>query len=317
MAKKITERQIIGWYFMQLAAFAGMGWINAISNFFRSDQAIETYPWLTMSPAMREWIGGRNAKGFTENYLQIKNKLYEATIEFLVSDLKRDKTGQIRARIEEFATKGNSHWASLLSTLILSGAATTCYDGQYFFDDDHEEGDSGSQSNDLSIDISALPAVKGGSTTAPSVEEMQLCIMQAITAIMGFKDDQGEPMNEDALKFLVMVPMSLWQSAVTAAATPTQVAASQTAFEGLRQQGLEISVVPNARLSTWTESFAVFRADGKIKPLIRQEESDVELKVKGYGSEFEFDNNAHQYGIDASRNVGLGRWQGACLVTMT
>jgi len=317
MSKLITEKQVIGWYFMQLAAFAGMGWVNAISNFFTSNSAIETYPWLNMSPAMREWVGGRNAKGFGENSLQIRNKLYEATIKLLVSDLKRDKTGQIKARIEEFATKGNSHWASLLSTLILSGASTACYDGQYYFDTDHSEGDSGTQSNDLSIDISTLPAETAGSITIPGVEEMQICIMQAITAIMGFKDDQGDPMNEDALNFLVMVPMSLWQSAVTAAATPSQVAASQTAFEGVRQQGINISVVPNARLSDWTSSFAVFRADGKIKPLIRQEESEVALKVKGFGSEYEFDNNAHQYGIDASRNVGLGRWQGACLVTMT
>ena len=317
MSKKITERQIIGWYFMQLAALTGMGWINLIANYFKSDQAIETYPWLNMTPAMREWVGGRNAKGTKENFLQIRNKLYEATIEFLVSDLRRDKTGQIQARIQEFAARSQTHWASLLSTLILSGDAAICYDGQYFFDTDHEEGDSGAQSNDLAIDISALPAIKSGITTSPSVEEMQICIVQAITAILGFKDDQGEPMNEDATNFLVMTPMSLWPAAVNAVATPNQVAASQTAFEGLRKQSFSIDVVPNARLSSWTESFGVFRADGHIKPFIRQEETEVDLKVKGYGSEFEFDNAAHQYGIDSSRNVGLGRWQGACLVTMT
>ena len=316
MSKKITERQIIGWYYMQLAALTGMGWINAISNYFTSDQASETYPWLGMSPAMREWIGGRNAKGFKENYLTIKNKLYEATIEFLVSDLRRDKTGQVRARIEEFALRSNTHWASLLSTLILSGPSTACYDGQYFFDTDHDEGDSGTQSNDLAIDISALAAENHGSTTVPSVEEMQLCIMQAIAQIVGFKDDQGEPMNEDAQQFLVMVPMSLWPMALNAVATPLQVSASQTALEGMKQQNFSISVVPNARLSSWTASFALFRTDSKIKSFIRQEETKVALSVKGYGSEYEFDHKAHQYGIDSSRNVGLGRWQGACLVTM-
>jgi len=316
MGKKITERQVIGWYFMKLAALSGMGWVNAISNIFGSDQSSETYPWIGTSPVMRQWIGGRNVKEFKENYLTIRNILYEATIKFLVSELRRDKTGQVMTRINELASRSNSHWASLLSTLILSGPSTVCYDGQFFFDTDHSEGASGTQSNDLLIDISVLPAENAGSITVPSVEEMQLCIMQAITAIVGFKDDQGEPMNEDALKFIVMTPMSLWPMAVNAAATPQQVSASQTALEGLKQQGLSIEIVPNARLSSWTSSFAVFRADSDVKPLIRQEETDVDLKVKGEGSEYEFDNNAHQYGIDSSRGAGLGRWQGSCLVTM-
>jgi len=75
----------------------GAAWINAISNYFTSDQASEEYAWLGMSPVMREWIGGRNAKGFRENNLTIKNKHYEATLEYLVRDLRRDKTGHIIA----------------------------------------------------------------------------------------------------------------------------------------------------------------------------------------------------------------------------
>jgi phage major head subunit gpT-like protein len=68
-------------------------------------------------------------------------------------------------------------------------------------------------------------------------------------------------------------------------------------------------------LSSWTEAFAVFRADSEVKSLIRQEETKPKLKVKGEGSEYEFDNDAHQYGIDTWRNVGYGMWQMACLVT--
>jgi phage major head subunit gpT-like protein len=71
----------------------------------------------------------------------------------------------------------------------------------------------------------------------------------------------------------------------------------------------------NPRL-TWTDKFAVFRTDSPIKALIRQTEQDVELKAKAEGSEFEFDNDAWQFGIDAWRGVGYGYWQRACLVTM-
>ena len=313
---KITSRQVIGWYYQQLAVETGIGWINLISNYFESTQAIETYPWLGATPAMREWIGGRNAKGLSENYLEIRNKLYEATLEILLADLRRDKTGQIKARVEDFATRGNTHWAKLLSELLLVADATVCYDGEYFFDTDHSEGKSGPQSNLLTVDISALPVSVTGTITNPSVEEMQLSIIKAIVQIAGFKDDQGEPMNEMAQQFVVMTPLSLWNPALNAVATPVQVGASQTAMEGLKQQNFNIQVVPNVRLGDWTSSFSVFRADGKVKPLIRQEETEIELAVKAEGSEFEFDHKAHQYGVDSNRAVGLGMWQGACKVTL-
>jgi phage major head subunit gpT-like protein len=218
-------------------------------------------------------------------------------------------------RIRDLANRTNSHWASLLSTLIIAAEAGLCYDGQYFFDTDHSEGSSGSQSNDLTITLSGLPASNAGSTTVPSVEEMQLSIAQCIAQIMSFKDDQGEPMNEDATGFLVMVPNQMYyQSAAQAVATPMQVAASQTVLEAIKQTNT-IQVVQNPRL-TWTTKFAVFRTDAEVKPFIRQEENAVQLKVKGEGSEFEFDNDAHQYGVDAWRNVGYGFWQMACLATL-
>jgi len=147
--QKITERQIIGSFYKTLTQDVGGAWINSVSNYFTSDQASEEYAWLGMSPTLREWVGGRNAKGFKENSLTIKNKHYEATLDVLLRDLRRDKTGQILTRINEMARRTNAHWNSLLSTLILNGAATACYDGQYFFDTDHSEGASGTQSSRL------------------------------------------------------------------------------------------------------------------------------------------------------------------------
>jgi len=313
--KKITERQVIGWFYMALAAAVGLGWINEVSNFFTSDQESEEYAWLGMSPVLREWLGGRQAKGFNENSIKIVNKHFEATEKFLVKDMRRDKTGQIKARIMEMAKRTNTHWASLLSTLILNGAAGVCYDGQYFFDTDHSEGESGTQSNDISVDISGLPVSVHGSVGYPSVPEMQLAIVQGITQIVGFKDDQGEPMNEDASKFLVKVPLSLMNVAKQAVATPMQVSESQTVLEALKQD-FSITVAANPRLSSWTDQFAVFRTDSYIKSFICQEETKVMLKVKGAGSTYEFDNDAHQYGVDTWRNVGYGYWQNACLVKM-
>ena len=312
---RLTSRAVIGEFYKTLAQDTGAAWIQDVSNYFPSDQALEEYAWLGMVPALREWIGGRNAKGFRENGLEIKNKHFEATIDILLRWMRRDKSGQAMVRIRELARRTNAHWASLLSTLIVNGASTVCYDGQYFFDTGHTEGDSGTQSNSITVDISELPVSVNGSTTAPSVEEMQLAIAEAIAQIVSFVDDQGEPMNEDANGFLVMVPVSLMNVAAQAVATPIQVDASQTALTALKQD-FQVRSVANARLSSWTANFGVFRTDSEVKALIRQEETEVDLKVKAEGSEYEFDNDAHQYGVDTWRNVGYGYWQNACLVTL-
>lgn len=309
-AQDLSSRAIVGMYYEALEAQAGLGWMDAVSNLFNSDQSSETYKWLGMPPAMREWIGGRHAKGFTTNGITIENKHFESTIEIALKDLRRDKTPQLRARTAELAERGNTHFASLLSTLIVNGESTVCYDGQYFFDTDHSEGDSGSQSNDITTDISALPATVHGVATAPSPEEMQQAILKSISQMYTFKDDRGEPLNEMANSFLVLVPVGLSAATMAALSMVRQAAASTFAIENF---SVRAAVNPRLTSAGWTDKFVTFRTDGSIKPLIRQSETENELKVKDETSEFAFDNDAIQIGIDAWRNVGYGRWQGAVL----
>lgn len=122
-------------------------------------------------------------------------------------------------------------------------------------------------------------------------------------------------MNEAAKDFLVMVPPSFLQVGLQAIATPMQVDVSQTALSELKKD-FSIRCVPNVRLSSWTTKFVVFRTDASIKPFIMQDEKAISIKAKAEGSDFEFDNDAHQYGLDAWRNAGYGRWQNSCLITL-
>jgi phage major head subunit gpT-like protein len=311
----LSSRAVIGMYYARLEANPGLKWVNAASNLFNSDQGSEVYAFLGMSPKMREWIGGRQSRGLRANNFTIINKHFEGTMEVSVKDARRDKTGQIQARVNEFADGAQTHWASLLSQLLLDGPSTVCYDGQFFFDTDHQEGDSPTQSNSISVDISTLPAlVHGASATAPSIEEMQQAILQGITQILSLKDDRNEPMNESASAFMVIVPTGLYPVAAKAISTISTVALQEN-FNPNLIDGLTVSAQMNPRL-TWTDKFTVTRTDSPIKALIRQQETDVELKAKAEGSEYEFDNDAWQFGIDSWRNVGYGYWQRACLVTM-
>jgi phage major head subunit gpT-like protein len=311
-AKSLGSRAIIGEFYMRLEQDLGATWVPQVSMLFQSDQESETYPWLGMAPVMREWIGGRQARGFRENAKTVTNKKYESTLEVPVDWLRRDKTGQIMVRIAEQTERANAHWAKLLNQLILDGEATACYDGQFFFDTDHSEGDSGTQDNDIAVDITT--------TTAPTAGEMETAILKSIQQIIGFKDDQGEPMNESAQKFLVMVPVPFMSVAAAALGSSiiidSSTSRSNTILTLSSMAGFQVALAVAPRL-TWTTKFATFRADGQLAPFIRQEEEGITVDAIAEGSEEEFKNDRHLYGIKAIRAVDFGYWQKACLVTFT
>lgn len=306
--QSLSSRAIIGRFYRALEQDQGEAWINSLAMQFSSDQESETYRWLGQVPAMREWIGGRLAKPLRDDGVIIANKPWEATLEIPVDWMMRDKTGQIQVRINELAARAQSHWADLLTTLILAGESTNCYDGQYFFDTDHSEGSSGTQDNDLAVNI--------GTTTAPTVAEMQTAILSATQQLLGFKDDQGQPLNAAARRFVVMVPVP-FLSAAAGALGASVIASTDSAIKAVANLGgFGFDLAINPRL-TWTEKFAVFRADGNVKPFIKQEEEGVKVAAVAEGSELEFNERMHRYGVSAKRNVGYGYWQHACLVTFT
>ncbi len=312
-ASGLGSRAIIGEYFAALEADAGVSWVPLVSNIFNVDQAIETYKWLGQSPALREWVGGRLAKTFRENGISIENKHFEATMEVLVSEMRRDKTGQVMIRVKELAQRVNSHWAKLLTPLLPAGETDVCYDGQGFFDTDHLEHDSGQQDNDLTF-AAATNAV-------PTAGEASEAIAAATAALLGYKDDQGEPMNENAREFLVMVPPSTLAQHVAALGSQVLVysataVASNTIMAMGSLGGYQYRLAANARLTDATKMY-LFRTDAATQALIRQQETDPALEAIAEGSEEEKKNKRHLYMVDTWRNVGYGLWQRAVLTTYT
>lgn len=310
-AQSLGSRAIIGMMYKRLSESGNMGWANLISMYFMSDQEKEDYKWLGMSPVMREWEDGRKAVGLKEEGITIHNKEFEATIDIPTSWMRRDKTGQIQVRINDLVRRTETHWKLLLSALINAGESTLCYDGQYFYDTDHQEGSSGVQSNLIDCDISEYAvADHGGSVTQPSVDEFLHAILDVVSEIINFKDDRGEPMNDDAESFLVMVPKGYWKVAQAAIASGLTNRGQTNPVAVM--DGLKLSVATNPRL-TWTDRFSVFRTDSEVKPFILQEEQAVNISAKAEGSEYEHDYKRHQYGVDAIRNVGMAFWQMAAM----
>lgn len=308
---RITSRFVRGELAMQLQGAAQMGWVDRIAMPVMSDQSKEDYAWLGNVPQMREWKGGRQSRKLREFEYSITNKKYEATIDIPLDWVRRDKTGLVQRRISDLARRNAAHWRSLLTTIIANGHAGTyglCYDGQFYFDTDHAEGDSGTQDNDLTLDI--------GTANAPTAAEMETAIKTIVQTMVGYKDDAGELINEDMTSLLIMVPPNMLGAATAAIGLPVIVDGSASRTALLPNWGnFTFEVAANARL-TATDVFFAFRSDVN-DGLVRQEEYGPDITDKAEGSDYEHDTDAWQFGIKASRNVGFGFWQRACRMAFT
>jgi hypothetical protein len=233
-AASLGSAGIIGAFFERLHTSTGLSYLPDIAFRLDSDQEIETIKWLGQVPAMREWVGGREPRAFRDNGFTIRNLKFESSIQVTLDEIRRDKTSQVMMRVNDLADRAASHPASLISTLILNGATGLCYDGQYFFDTDHTEGEnSTNQSNSITFDISDGGA--GGTTTNPTNLTMQRAILAGVAAMMAFKDDQNEPCNEFLTDFLVMVPPPLLAQGLAATVSPVSDSGSNESDRRAKQ----------------------------------------------------------------------------------
>lgn len=299
----LTSAAIVGRFYRRLEEFAQTSWWTRVAMSFASTQESETYRWLGMVPQVREWKGGRQVRPLRSAGVTIVNKVWEATIRVDADEVRRDKSGQTLVRVNELARRVATHPNRLITELILAGESAAGYDGAPFFSDAHEEGDSGPQSNRITHDAATA--------TAPSDTEMYEAIVRGIAQIASLRDDQGEPLNEGAREFLVMVPVSFLPATLIALSSQTVNASSNPLASGAP---FRVEWVANPRL-TWTDRFAIFRTDGPTRPFIFQEELPVQVQVLAEGSELEINENQHQYGVKAIHAAGYGFWQDACLVT--
>ena len=304
----ITDRAVRGMFFHALED-GPMAWVSRVADRFESDQEVERYAFLGEVPQMKERVGNQaEAKTLTENAFTIRNTDHEASLEVRLRDMERDKTGQIEKRVAELGTRALAYPAKLLTALMVAGETTAIYDGQAFFGTDHSEGASGSQSNDLSFDMVS---------TAPTVPELADAVLASIETMLGLKDDAGEPLNEGAMAFDVMIPVALFGTAKKALNMPVILSGGQAVTNLIANlEGYSLNLVVNPRLSA-AEKFYTFRTDAGLKPLIIQEEIPLDIVTLGPASEYCRINKRCRYTAEWTGATGYGRWQHATLTTFS
>lgn len=310
---QLSERGILGMFYEALENPMDQAWIEQISEYVDSDQEIETYKSLGHSPRMKRFKAGKDVKQLRSYEFEIKNEEYDVTVGIPIRDIRRDRTGQIRKRLDEMVKASMTHWNTLASGLIVNGHTAACYDDSNFFATDHQVGDSPVQKNLLtSSDYAKLAIVLA---TSPTAAEFADAILSVIQHFYSFKDEHNEPLNEGARKFVVFVPISMWAVAETAVSKAfLAVPGGGQVDNPLLNKKFSVEVEPNPRI-TFTDSFVVCRADGSAKPFIRQEEIEPEPLILGEGSDHAFKEHEWLFSVESTRAMGYGAWSQAIKAT--
>jgi len=268
---------------------ATIGDYQRVATIVPSGSDEESYPWLGAVPSVREFVDERMPLGLLEHNYTIRNKTWESSIAVERAAIEDDKYGQIKLRVQSLAREAKRHVDELVFTLIKSGFTGICCDGQYFFDTDHSDGESGNQSN------------KGTSALAAA------SLQAAITAMMKYKDDRGKFLG--IVPDLLVVPPDLqWTAMELLESTywPEAVANSEKHASNVLKGKLDLLVSPYL---TDSNDWFVLSTRGVVKPVILQSRTPVEFSALEADSESGFMRDQYIYGVRARYNAGYGLWQ--------
>ena len=269
----------------------------------QSNSDSETYKWLGSSPRMREWGTGRLARGLRTESYSVENLKYEATLEVDRDEISDDKTGQIRIRVGELAERAATHKDFLISQLLINGetAGFDSYDAVSFFNDSHVSGASGAQNNKLTSE-----AVDPDNPTA---DEFKTALKTALGAMLGFKDDQGDPMAISASGVVCVVPTTMYLTALEAV-NATIVSNTSNVLQGAAR------IIAFPWLTSQTKWY-LLKTDGVIRPFIFQDREPVEFTALTEESDEGFRREKFLYGVRARYRLTYGYWQFAVRVNLT
>ncbi len=304
-----SDANIKGAFFGAFEDAMAASYLPSIATKVDSDRAYELYAWLGTTPVMREWKGGRQKNQPNEFDWTIYNKKYESSIGLSVDDIRRDKFGQFDIYSASLGQRAAENPILILSNLLINGAASPCFDGQYFYSTTHVEGLSGTQSNLLTVTLSTLPVIThGADVNNPSDEEVEKVILKMVKQFYSMKDDQAQPVNQTAKTFDLVAPINLIDQVL--AATKNRI------MTGGRQNTLmatDYSITPyfDARL-TATNELHMFRTDHPVKGIIHQVEVDNQItSITDPNSEYVTLNDEYFFGVKRIEAVGYGDYKKA------
>ncbi len=269
-------------FFQALAAVKT--YYQELAMVVESTSTEETYNFLSALPRMREWIGERVIKKLAAHGFTIKKKDWEATISVDRDTILFDKLSMVKPAIATMADGGGKHYDRMLADLLLGGFANLCYDGQYFFDTDHKDGDGPIQSN------------KGVAVLSPTAYGAARSGMQSLT------DEEGEPL-EITITHLA-VPPQLEDMGKEILEAERNAAGATNIY----RNSAKLMMLP--RLASNPTAWFLLDLSKPLKPFIVQIVKKVDfVALDDPTNETVFKKKEFLYGADSIDNAGYGLWQ--------
>jgi phage major head subunit gpT-like protein len=262
-----------------------------------SVNAAESYQWLGSVPKMKKWVDEKTLEQLMGFNYTITNDDWEATLQVDRNHIEDDQLGMYRPRIAQLADEAARHPDELIFDLIKNGATSLGYDGQNFFDTDHAEGTSGTQSNKLT-------------GTGTTVAQLTADFRAARAAMRKFKDDRGRPYLRGKPKLLWVIPPDI-EGQVEEIANAATIGNTSNVLKGA------FDYLVNG-YATDVNDHVLVNASAPIKPFILQMRRRPEFVALDQPTqEAVFLRRKFLYGVEARYNGGYGLWQFAALTTNT
>lgn len=247
------------------------------------------YSWLSNFPKMRKWIGEKQIKALAASKYTIVNDDFEATVEVDRNDIEDDTLGIYKPQAEMAGESARQLPDEIVMELVNGGFTNTCYDGQYFFDTDHQvAGANVSNKGSAALSIALLSAA-------------QASYGGARTALRKMKDDEGRPLN--ITPNVLLVPPALEDTANCLMTNDRLEDGKPNPYKGTA------TVVCDARLTSDTAWF-LLDTTKPVKPFIYQErKAPVFVEQTDPQTDNVFSRRKFKFGAEARGAGGYGFWQ--------
>jgi phage major head subunit gpT-like protein len=244
----------------------------------------EEYKWLGRVPRMREWIGERIIKNLAAHGYTIRNKDWESTVAVDRNDIEDDTVGVYAPLIQALGQAAAEHPDEIVFALFHLGFASLCYDGQYFFDAEHRDGEEAAQSNvsDKKLSADAYGAARAAMMSLVDEHGRSLGIIPDLLAVAPANEKLGrEILEADRLSD-----------------------GSTNVWKGTAK----LMVVPE--LAANPDEWFVLCTTKPVKPLIFQKRKAPQFVAKDQPDDDNvFMKKEFVYGTDCRDNAGFGLWQ--------
>lgn len=247
------------------------------------------YSWLANFPKMRKWIGEKHVKNLKAFTYTIVNDDWEATVEVDRNDMEDDNLGIYGPQAQGAGFSAKQLPDEIVLELVNYGHQEKCFDGQYFFDTDHEV-KGASVSNRFTLPLKA------------DTQENAIASFGVVrTAMKKFKDEEGRPLNTSPN--VMLVGPALEDVANVLANNDKLEDGKPNPYRGT------FSVEVDARIESDT-AWYLLDTTKPVKPFIYQErKAPMFVSQTDMNADDVFSRRKYKFGAEARAAGGYGFWQ--------